>query len=750
MNIHFTDAQPGELAMIAAAGFRWVRMDLTWEATEKEPGQYDFSAYDRLVAGLEAHGLRALFILDYGHPLHADPGDRHPYTSRIGTPEFRAAFARWAVTAVSRYQGRGYLWELWNEPNLEGFWKPRPNVDHYIELVRTTAHALREAGLTGPRGEAIIGPASSTIDLRFIEACFRAGLLEFWDAVSVHPYRQQPPENVAEEYHRLRVLLHRHAPPRKEIPILSGEWGYSAAWAGHDRGSQARFLPRMLLTNLANDVALSIWYDWRDDGRDPKEPEHHFGLVGHEHLAEQTPPFRPHPAYFAAQTLIEHLRGFRYNKALDSGRPDTPLLLFSRGDEVRLAAWRPDAGAKGADAAVAAADGDFRHVVIGAEARPDVRAANGRLPLPVSDSVSLLVPREPNHALILAAAWQGVPSTVAVRQEFPASLDLVARNPLSRAILVGGKSVDPGRELPSQHPVSGARVARDEELAIDLTTIVAGRPYVFTQRTRVAATSPLTLVRYPRVHDTLPVRVMNPGRDAFRGRLDVSRPDGGVGFSGGRPPPPVSVQLADGEADRLLLLPLPRAAEDPSLQLVLRDERQRVLATHPLGRERSLPWSAGELRAFADGTPGTQVDHRFTVATPPEGPPLAGVTSVRLTYRFGDGWSFLQVQTGGDATGSEFGLWIHGDARGAQPRIRFRDRTGQVFQSDGPRIDWHGWRYVTFPLQPRDETRLAHWEGANDGQVHPPTTWESCFLLDNVSRQPLEGELYLAAPTLFQ
>ena len=66
------------------------------------------------------------------------------------------------------------------------------------------------------------------------------------------------------------------------------------------------------------------------------------------------------------------------------------------------------------------------------------------------------------------------------------------------------------------------------------------------------------------------------------------------------------------------------------------------------------------------------------------------------------------------------------------------------------RIDWHGWRYVTFPLQPSDDSRLAHWEGANDGQVHPPTTWESCFLLDNVSRQPLEGALYLAAPTLFQ
>ena len=35
--------------MIAAAGFKWVRMDLTWAATERVRGEYDSSAYDRLV-----------------------------------------------------------------------------------------------------------------------------------------------------------------------------------------------------------------------------------------------------------------------------------------------------------------------------------------------------------------------------------------------------------------------------------------------------------------------------------------------------------------------------------------------------------------------------------------------------------------------------------------------------------------------------------------------------------------------------
>lgn len=34
VNIHFIDPKPGELEMIAAAGFRWVRTDFIWALTE--------------------------------------------------------------------------------------------------------------------------------------------------------------------------------------------------------------------------------------------------------------------------------------------------------------------------------------------------------------------------------------------------------------------------------------------------------------------------------------------------------------------------------------------------------------------------------------------------------------------------------------------------------------------------------------------------------------------------------------------
>ena len=93
VNIHFTDPRPGEMEMLAAAGFRWVRMDFAWEGTEREKGKYDFSAYDRLMSALDKHRIRAMFILDYANRNY-DRG-LSPCSE-----EGRRAMARWAAAAA--------------------------------------------------------------------------------------------------------------------------------------------------------------------------------------------------------------------------------------------------------------------------------------------------------------------------------------------------------------------------------------------------------------------------------------------------------------------------------------------------------------------------------------------------------------------------------------------------------------------------------------------------------------------------
>src|SRR5580704_4992563 len=91
VNIHFTAGHEQDLNRIAAAGFKFVRMDFFWQATEPRKGEYDWADYDAFTAELERHGLRPYFIFDYSNPLYEqnDASPRHF--------ESIAAFARWAA-----------------------------------------------------------------------------------------------------------------------------------------------------------------------------------------------------------------------------------------------------------------------------------------------------------------------------------------------------------------------------------------------------------------------------------------------------------------------------------------------------------------------------------------------------------------------------------------------------------------------------------------------------------------------------
>jgi hypothetical protein len=328
VNIHFTDPQPGEMKMIAESGVRWVRMDFKWDLTESAKGTYDFAPYDRLMSALAPFGLRALFILDYGNPLYDDGGPPR-------TEAAREAFARWAVAAARHFAGRGIVWETWNEPNNQTFWRPRPNVNEYAALALVVARAFRAA----VPDEKLVGPAVSEMDFAFLEGCFKAGLLEYWPAVSVHPYLRSNPELVSGDYSHLREMIKTSAPKGKEIEIFSGEWGYSAEWRGMNEERQSQFLARQWLTNVANDIPLSIWYDWRDDGSEPNEPEHHFGMVSIAYHEGREPVYDPKPAYLAAKTLTTFFGGYQYEKRLNVGAPDDYVLFFRKGTNLRVAAW---------------------------------------------------------------------------------------------------------------------------------------------------------------------------------------------------------------------------------------------------------------------------------------------------------------------------------------------------------------------------------------------------------------------------
>ena len=222
------------------------------------------------------------------------------------------------------------------------FWPPRPNVNEYVELGLAVGRAFRSEA----PNEKLIGPAVSEMDYSFLEACFKSGLLDYWSAVSVHPYRRSDPEGAALEYCRLRKTIQAYrfrSGSDRVIPVISGEWGYSAVWRGMNEEKQGALFAREMLTNVANEIPISIWYDWRDDGSDPAEPEHHFGLVRNAYQSGHDQVYQPKPAYRAAQAFSQYFDGYVFQQRLPVGRDDDYVLVFSKAGDRRLAAWTTSA-----------------------------------------------------------------------------------------------------------------------------------------------------------------------------------------------------------------------------------------------------------------------------------------------------------------------------------------------------------------------------------------------------------------------
>ena len=160
------------------------------------------------------------------------------------------------------------------------------------------------------------------IDASFIKAVAQRGGLRFLDGISVHPYRRDGPESVVSDWAKLSAMIDRYAPPERRPRLVSGEWGW-ATCASNTTGAvescngasgetltqeeQASRLVRQRLVNDLASVALSIWYDWQDDGNDRKTGEENFGSV-HSYSNSSFPAGVPKTAFQAALVSSRLLR----------------------------------------------------------------------------------------------------------------------------------------------------------------------------------------------------------------------------------------------------------------------------------------------------------------------------------------------------------------------------------------------------------------------------------------------------------
>ena len=226
----------------------------------------------------EAHDLRTVCTVS-SSPTWANGGfgeyDIPPYHS-TNWHIWLAGFENFVTAAVTRYADRQVLWELWNEPNLDGFWngtKGGANATEYLAW----HNAIRAAIFAVDPHARIAAPTLST--WRYVGASdiagdvFLARLISggiVLDACSFHVYDDDAPNDSLTQYvnHHTDVVLLREALVGyglDNIPIWFTEFGWDASTSGE--ATQASYLTTAFtMIQGWPYVEIATWFMQEDSG----------------------------------------------------------------------------------------------------------------------------------------------------------------------------------------------------------------------------------------------------------------------------------------------------------------------------------------------------------------------------------------------------------------------------------------------------------------------------------------------------
>lgn len=333
-----------------AVGINAIRKDIFWDSVEIN-GVFNFSAYTSGLQALRSKQMKALWILDYTHPDH---GGALPPQSASDINAYAVYAKKVAQLTAANPNVVGY--EIWNEPDEDGFW-PTPDPVKYGALLNAARLAIQQVDATTPVVSG--GVTVDTPDYLFKLA--QTGALNSVNAIGVHPYHpdifitNSPsykrtanfPENYASE-----IVVNKNALKSLGVttPMWNTEAGYStvffldpAVYGGATSAAaearQGLLTLRMVLTQLAMKEPLITIFNLVDKGTDPTNKDHHFGLLRPASLG-----YAEKPAYTALKTLHQHAANRVFKGYLTDVPTGMHVLRWDGSADRSFCAWVDDQG----------------------------------------------------------------------------------------------------------------------------------------------------------------------------------------------------------------------------------------------------------------------------------------------------------------------------------------------------------------------------------------------------------------------
>jgi len=222
----WTDAQrTAMLDKLAAAGIGWVRVDVGWRALE-EGGkgnwqQWYTDLFDSVLTKAQARGIKVLATL-YSSPA---------WIGSSTTPPNPADYADAARYVAQRFRGKVAAWEVWNEPNLSGFWSG--TAAQYTAMLKAAYPAFK----SGDPSALVVAGNVSEHDVPWLTKMYDAGAKGYFDVLATHPY-QGPANEPATAPDDGNIWKFRHVSAVHSLMVARGDgskpiWAGEVGWSSH-------------------------------------------------------------------------------------------------------------------------------------------------------------------------------------------------------------------------------------------------------------------------------------------------------------------------------------------------------------------------------------------------------------------------------------------------------------------------------------------------------------------------------------
>jgi hypothetical protein len=274
------------ITRLATYGIRWYRVDFKWSRVAVTPNmaEWDWSAADSVVRAADDSGASLLVVAAYTPRWASRQQDQQGLSDDqcdALPPIEPARYVEYVEALVRRFAGRIHAISLWNEPNLDIFWKSR-NRDQYMAMVLPALHRVREIApdmfITGP--DLSTWPDNRAEDW-MSDLIQRKVPQTFYDVITHHQYGADKHDSVNSRVGRIedfRRFLSKHGLGDKPFWITETGWNYPKFSRDRQVQSMTDLMQRMKQRSAW--WKKTFWYDSHGFAMYGKEPVD-FGLIGH-------------------------------------------------------------------------------------------------------------------------------------------------------------------------------------------------------------------------------------------------------------------------------------------------------------------------------------------------------------------------------------------------------------------------------------------------------------------------------------